>query len=374
MIRLHVPAGRCPGERRVPLAPEHLARLADLGLAVAVERGAGEGSFYNDAAYASAGAELVGPGDRARADVVLTLEGVPEGGAWKRGAVLVGLLLEGTDRGRLAALAAAGVDAYALEFLPRVSRAQAMDVLSSQATCAGYHGAVLAASVHRAFFPMMTTAFGTLKPARVLVLGAGVAGLSALATVRRLGAEAWGYDVRRAAREQVESLGARFLDLGIDAATPEGYARPLSEEEVRRQDEALLERLPQMDIVITTALLAGRRAPVLLEGRHLDALPAGALVVDLAVDGGGNCRLSRPDEIVVRGAVRVLAPRRPAAGLARHASAMLGRNFLAFLALLVRDGTVRRPDDDPLLRATVLTHDGAVVHPAFVAPAEGPHP
>jgi NAD(P) transhydrogenase subunit alpha len=365
MIRLHVPAGLRPGERRVPLLPDQLGRFAALGLDVGVERGAGAGAFATDEAYVAAGATLVGPEERAQADIVLSLEGVPEGGAWRRGAFLVGLLLEGTDRARLQTLAAAGVDAYALELLPRVSRAQTMDVLSSQATCAGYHGALLAAAHHRAFFPMMTTAFGTLKPARVLVLGAGVAGLSALAAVRRLGAEAWGYDVRQAAREQVESLGARFLDLGIDASTPEGYARPLTAEEIRRQDEALLERLPGMDVVITTALLAGRRAPVLLEERHVDALPPGSLVVDLAVDGGGNCRLSRPDEIVVRGTVRILAPRRPAAGVARHASAMLGRNFLAFLALLVREGTLKPEEDEPLLRATALTRGGTVVHPAF---------
>ncbi len=371
MIRLHVPCGRRPGEKRVPLVPEQIARFAELGFAVAIERGAGVGAFYDDGDYASAGAELVGPENRARADVVLTLEGLPEEGEWKRGALLVGLLLEETDRERLAALAGRGVDTYALEYLPRVSRAQTMDVLSSQATCAGYHGAVLAASAHRAFFPMMTTAFGTLKPARVLVLGAGVSGLSALAAVRRLGAEAWGYDVRRAAREQVESLGARFLDLGIDASTPEGYARPLTAEELRRQDDGLLERLPQMDVVITTALLSGRRAPVLLEERHVDVLPPGALVVDLAVDGGGNCRLSRPDETVVRGVRRILAPRRPAAGLARHASTMLGRNFHAFLGLLVRDGKLGNVPEDPLLRATALTLGGTIVHPAFASSAPG---
>lgn len=348
----------------MPLVPGDLPRLVELGVTVAVERGAGRGAFYSDDAYAQAGAELVGGEDREQADIVLSLEGIPPGGGWKRGALLVGLLLEDTTRPGLEALAASGVEAYALERLPRVSRAQTMDALSSQATCAGYHGAVLAAAHHAAFFPMMTTAFGTLRPARVLVLGAGVAGLSALAVAHRLGGEAWGYDVRRATREQVESLGARFLDLGIDAATPEGYARGLSDEEVRRQDAALLEHLPTMDVVIATALLAGRRAPVLLEERHVDALPPGALVVDLAIDGGGNCRLSRPDETVVHGTVRILAPRRPAAGLARHASAMLSRNFLAFLALLVRDGERLPSADDPLLAATALVRNGAVVSPA----------
>lgn len=372
MIRLHVIAGRREGERRVALLPEHLPRLAALGVTAAVERGAGRGAFCDDEAYAAAGAEIVDPPARARADLVLAIDGLPEGGDWKEGAIVTGLLLEGAGPEALAALAARGLEAHALELLPRVSRAQPMDALSSQATCAGYHGALLAAAHHAAFFPMMTTAFGTLRPARVLVLGAGVAGLGALATVRRLGAEAWGYDVRGAAREQVESLGARFLDLGLDASTPEGYARPLTAEETRRQDEALRARLPEMDVVIATALLAGRRAPRLLEERHVEALAPGSLVVDLAIDGGGNCALSRAGETVTHRGVRILAPRRPASGVARHASAMLGRNFLAFLALLVADGRLRREAPDPLLEATALTRGGRVVHPLFATPSGGP--
>lgn len=372
MTRLHVVAGRKAGERRVALLPDQVGRFRSLGFSVAVEHGAGHGIDVDDRAYEEQGAELAEPRERDRADVVLAIDGVPKDDCWKEGAVLVGLLLEDLDRDCVETLLRRGVDAHALELLPRTSRAQPMDALTSQATCAGYHGAVLAAAHHQAFFPMMTTAFGTLRPARILVLGAGVAGLSALATVRRLGAEAWGYDVRKIAREQVESLGARFLDAGIDATTVEGYARPLTAEELKRQEECLAEHLKNMDVVITTALLVGRRAPILLEEHHIALLQPGSLVVDLAIDGGGNCRLSRASEEVVHHGVRILAPRRPAAGLARHASAMLGRNFHAFLQLFMTVDQRGSRTDDPLLSATALTRRGRLLHPQVFPSADDP--
>jgi NAD(P) transhydrogenase subunit alpha len=347
MPTIGVPAEDAPRERRVALVPDVARRMVARGLDVRVERGAGARALIPDAAFADAGARLVA--DVSDCDVVLcvTPPDLELVARLRPGATVIGFLSPATATATLDALQQRGVTAFALESIPRISRAQAMDALSSQATLAGYKAALLAAEHSTRLLPMMTTAAGTIPPARALVLGAGVAGLQALSTARRIGARVTGYDVRPETEEQVRSVGADWLDLGIEAAGAGGYARELTDSERDAQQRALTEAISGFDIVITTALVPGRPAPRLVSAAAVAGMRAGSVVVDLAGEAGGNCELSAPGEVVVRHDVTITAPLNLPASVPEHASQLLARNLQALLELMlvdVDDGVELRPD------------------------------
>lgn len=344
-----------PGELRVALTPETTGKFVKAGLGVRFESGAGWASGFVDAAYQRCGATLLPRAELlAVADVLLCVQSPApqELLAMKPGATLVGMLAPHAGAEREAALAARGLFAFAMERLPRSTRAQSMDVLSSQASMAGYKAVLLAAQLAPRFFPMLSTAAGTLRPARVLVIGAGVAGLQAIATARRLGGQVEGFDVRQETREQIESLGARFLDLGVTAAGGGGYARELSAEERAVQQQRLAEHLKAIDVVICTAAVPGRPAPKILSTSMVADMKPGSVIVDLAAETGGNCELTRPGESVSVGGVLVHGPLHLASSGALHASEMYARNLAHFVALLLREGELAFPWEDELVAQT----------------------
>ena len=347
-------------ERRVALVPEIAGRLVQEGWEVLVERGAGAAAFFQDAAYEAQGARLVERKELWRAELVLSVQPLQELQDLASGTILIGFQYPYRAPERVRELAHRSLSALAMELIPRITRAQPMDALSSQATVSGYVGALWAAQASPRFFPMLTTAAGTIRPAQVLVLGIGVAGLQAIATVRRLGATVWAYDVRAAALEQARSLGARVLELPIQAEGEGGYARELSEEERQLQEAALNERVAQMDAVITAAQVFGRPAPRLLSEEAVRKMRSGAVVVDLAAESGGNCTLSRPGEVVEVGGVRILAPANPPAELPLHASEMYARNLYHLIRLLYQGGQPHW--DDEILQGALLTHQGTVTY------------
>jgi NAD(P) transhydrogenase subunit alpha len=375
-------------EHRVAASPDTVKRMVGMGLEVVVESGAGEGAWFSDAAFAEAGASIAADEATALsdADIVLKVqrpliggEGGPEGGVdelalFKRGAVLIGLLQPAQNPVDAEAYAGAGIAAFAMELVPRITRAQAMDVLSSQANLAGYKAVVDAAAEFGRAFPMMMTAAGTIKAARILVMGAGVAGLQAIATGRRLGAIVSATDVRAAAKEQVESLGATFITVDEAAArtaeTAAGYAREMGEDYQRRQRERITEVLKRTDIVICTALIPGRKAPILLTSAMVAELAAGSVIVDLAVEAGGNVEGSRPEESVLTpNGVTIIGPANMPSRVAADASQLYARNLLSFLALLVKDKELEIDTADEIIKATLLTENGAVVNPLLASPA-----
>lgn len=352
-----------PGERRLPVLPEYVPRLQQLGLQVLVEKGLGERIFLPDEAYQQAGARVV-PDKAAllaEVDILLSLE-MPDLSRFPQatGKVLIGHLNAWRYPERLEELSKRGWTVYALEKLPRITRAQSMDVLSSMAALAGYKAVLLAAVEYGRVFPMLTTAAGTLAPAKVLVIGAGVAGLQAIATARRLGARVEAYDVRPAAREQVESLGAKFLDLlpEVKAEGTGGYARNLTPEEQARQQAALEEAISQVDILITTAAVPGRPAPRIVTRQALRRMKPGSVIVDLAAETGGNCEDTIPGQTQVIQGVTLLAPLNLPSTLPLHAAQMLSRNFYEFLRLFFRDGTFTLHTGDEILAATCLLWQG----------------
>ena len=355
-VKVGVPRETAPGERRVALVPDSVSRLANAGFDVAVARGAGAGAFVPDDAYADAGATLVD--DAYDAHVVVTVLGPSpdELESLRDGTVLIGFLRPLTDPDGIERLASRGVTAFAMESIPRTTRAQTMDALSSQSTVAGYKAALLAAERLPKFFPMLMTAAGTVAPAKVLVLGAGVAGLQAIATARRLGAVVTGFDVRPVVREQVESLGATFLDLGVRGEeTAGGYALELTEDEQRRQQDELARRLPDYDVVITTALIPGRPAPRLIPASSVAAMRAGSVVVDLAAEAGGNCELTVPGEEVEREAVRIVGLTNLATTMPFHASQLYSRNVTALLTHLAPEGELRLDWEDEITSGACVT-------------------
>ena len=366
------------GERRVALVPESVARLAALGLDTVVQEGAGAAAWFPDAEYAAAGAAVVpGPAVYERADVVVCVR-PPDPAPLREGQLLLGLLQPLLDPALARALADAKVTAVSLDGLPRtLSRAQSMDALSSQANVAGYKAAVLAADLYGGYFPMLMTAAGTVRPASVLVLGAGVAGLQAIGTASRLGAVVTGYDVRDAARADIASTGANVLDLaaGTDAAaTGEGgYARELTAAEAARQQDAMTAAVARFDVVITTAQVPGRTPPVLVSAAALAAMRPGSVVVDLAAsDLGGNVVGSVPERTVVTdGGVTVVGAGNLAAAVPRAASAAYARNVVALLAHLVADGRIVLDQADEITAGVLVTHDGEIVHPAVRALLNG---
>ncbi len=366
-------------ERRVAATPDTVKQMKGLGLDVAVESGAGDGAFFVDSAYKAAGASIVDGAAAALdgADIVLKVQRPQpeELTLIKQGAVLIGLLAPLENRDDVAAYAAAGISALAMELVPRITRAQSMDVLSSQANLAGYKAAVDAAAAFGRAMPMMMTAAGTIKAARVLVMGAGVAGLQAIATARRLGGVVFATDVRAVAKEQVESLGGTFLMVDAEAAksaeTAGGYAREMGEDYQRRQREMITDALRRIDIVICTALIPGRRAPILLTGEMLSALAPGSVVADIAVEAGGNVEGSRPEETVTTaGGVRIIGYANAPAHIPVDASLLYARNLWAFLALLVdKEKGLHIDPSDEIIKAALLTMDGAIGQPGALRAA-----
>jgi NAD(P) transhydrogenase subunit alpha len=382
-MKIGIPRERRPNEARVAVSADTVKKLVALGAEVMIESGAGAGSAIPDGAYAAAGARIaVDEAETLKdADVVLKVQrpltvgegGPDEVGLMKRGAALVGILAPYASKELVAAYAAQGVDAFAMEFLPRITRAQTMDVLSSQANLAGYRAVIEAASVFGRAFPMMMTAAGTVPAARVLVMGAGVAGLQAIATARRLGAVVSATDVRPAAKEQVQSLGASFVAVEDEefkqAETAAGYAKEMSDSYKAKQAALIAETIKKQDIVITTALIPGRPAPVLVSEEMVKSMKPGSVIVDLAVEQGGNCPLSEPGKIAVRNGVSIVGLLNLPSRIAVDSSALYARNLLAFLTPLVDKETksLKINWDDEIIKATALTRDGQIVHPSFAS-------
>jgi NAD(P) transhydrogenase subunit alpha len=363
-MNVSVPKETAPGERRVALVPDVVDRLVKGGVEVVVEAGAGAGAHQPDSVYERAGAAI---GDGFSGDVVAKVAppSAEEIGRLPRGGVLVGFLQPLTGAETVRALADAEVTSFAMEAIPRITRAQSMDALSSQATVTGYLAALIAAEELPRFFPMLTTAAGTVRPAKVLVLGAGVAGLQAIATARRLGAAVQAFDVRSAVKEQIESLGARFLELDMgleDAEAAGGYARALTDEEEQRQRELLAEAIGQMDAVICTAAVPGRPAPLLVTAQAVRNMSPGSVIVDLAAESGGNCELTEPGETVVREDVTIVGPLGLASRMPDHASSLYARNVQSLLGLMVKDGELALDFDDEVIAGACITRDGQIVH------------
>jgi len=365
-----------PGERRVALSPETCRKLRASGVQVRVERGLGGGSYFADSAYEEAGAQLVDDAAAALgdADIVLCVQSPSAQRllTLKAGAALVGMLQPQSDPSRAQALQDRGIVAFPLERLPRTTRAQAMDVLSSQAGMAGYKAVLIAAQLAPRFFPMLTTAAGTIRPSKVLVVGAGVAGLQAIATAKRLGAQVEGFDVRPETREQIESLGGRFLDLGVSAVGEGGYARALNEEERAEQQRLLGEHVRNIDVIVCTAAVPGRPAPKIVSAAMVAGMKPGSVIVDLAAETGGNCELTQPGDTIVAEGVSVAGPLNLASQGALHASEMYSRNVLNFVGLLLKDGALALDWNDELLAKTVWPpRDDAPVAAIQEAPRAG---
>lgn len=376
-MRVGVPRETYPGETRVAVIPTGVSTLVKSGLQVAVEEGAGARAGFLDEAYRAQGAEVLSRTKVfATSDVILQVRAIPADRALlRRDQTVIGFADPLGDPVAIRDVAATGVTMLSMELMPRITRAQSMDALSSMATIAGYKGVLLAASTLPRMFPMLMTAAGTISPAHVFVVGAGVAGLQAIASARRLGARVEAYDVRPAVKEQVQSLGARFVELPLESADAEdkgGYAKAQDEAFYRRQREMMLKVVAGSDVVITTALIPGKRAPILLTTEMVEAMQPGAVVVDLAAERGGNCELTRADETVVHRGVTILGPSNPAALVPYHASQMYSKNIVTFLQhLLGKDGATKQtlPIDvnDEITRETLLTRSGEVVHPRVQA-------
>jgi NAD(P) transhydrogenase subunit alpha len=364
-MRVGVPKESREGERRVALIPDSVGALGGERLELLIESGAGEGAGHPDSAYSEAGARVGSANDAWGADVV-TKVAVPtldEIGRLRPGQVLIGHLAPLTSPETNKALADQGVTSFAMEAIPRITRAQAMDALSSQANVTGYAATLLAAREVGRFFPMMTTAAGTVAPAKVMVLGAGVAGLQAIATAKRLGAVVTGFDIRRAAWEQIASLGGRPLELDFipDAEAEGGYARPLTDEENEQVRQALVAAAARQDVIITTAQVPGRPAPLLVTADAVRGMQPGSVIVDLAGESGGNCELTEAGETVTEGGVKVIAPLNLASEMATHASQLYAKNVENLLGLMISDeGELSLDFDDEIVAGACITHEGEI--------------
>jgi H+-translocating NAD(P) transhydrogenase subunit alpha len=363
-----------PGETRVSVVPEVAEKLAATGARVLIERGAGAGAQFPDAAYKNVQWADSAAAVLSQADVLLTVQppSLAQIEALKPGAVVVGFMQAHARAAEVAALRSRRITSFAMELVPRISRAQSMDALSSQAAVAGYKAVLIAADTLDRFLPMLTTAAGTIRPAQVLIVGVGVAGLQAIATARRLGAVVEAYDVRSATREQVKSLGAKFIETGVSAEGQGGYARELTDEEKAKQQAALEARIAVADAVITTAAVPGRRAPRIITRAAVERMKAGAVIVDIAAESGGNCELTRAGETVVHGGVRIVGPVNLPTQLAYHASEMYARNLLNFLKPAIdKSGALAIDWNDEVFAQSCLTHDGAIKHEATRKAVEG---
>ncbi len=373
-MRIGVPKETAAGEHRVALVPEVVSKLQAKGLDVLVQSGAGEGALLSDEQFAEAGATISSDaGEVWRSDIVVTVA-PPDPETIRglgQGSILIGFLAPLTATQTTKALADAGATAFAMEAIPRISRAQAMDALSSQANVGGYKAVLLASEEIGRFFPMLMTAAGTIPPAKVLVLGVGVAGLQALATAKRLGARTTGYDVRPEVAEQVESLGAQWLDLGLEASGEGGYARELTEEERAEQQQALTDAIKGFDVVITTALVPGRPAPRLVTAEAIEGMKPGSVIVDMAGEAGGNAELTEPGQTVVRHEVKIVSPLNLPSTMAEHSSQLFARNVQALLDLFVgEDGALALDWEDEIVKGACVVKDGQIVNDGAKAAVE----
>ena len=371
MTTLFIPPETSPGETRVATTPETVSRFVRQGLKVLVERGAGVAASYTDAAYEEAGATLSGPEAWGTADVVAKVQppSIEEAAKLSRGCVLVCMVTPSAQLELVAALKAGGVTCLALDLIPRITRAQSMDVLSSQATISGYKAVLLAATHLGKLCPLLMTAAGTVKPAKVVIFGAGVAGLQAIATARRLGCVVEATDVRLAAKEQVESLGAKFIEVegAEDLEDEKGYAKEASAEFLERQREEVARRVKEAHIVITTAQIPGRAAPVLVPDEMVQSMQEGSVIVDLAVESGGNCTLSKAGEVVKEHGVTIVGTKNLPATVPADASNLFAKNVLALLKPFIDEGAMTLDFEDEVIAGCALTHDGAVMHEPTVA-------
>jgi NAD(P) transhydrogenase subunit alpha len=355
-----------PGERRVALVPEAARGLVKASLQVAVETGAGAAAFFSDAAYIDAGANLTDAATALAADAVLKVQppSIDEVARLKSGAVSISFLQPSTNADVIRALAKQQVTAFSLDLVPRISRAQSMDALSSQANVGGYKAVLLAANHLPKFFPLLMTAAGTVAPARVLVMGAGVAGLQAIATARRLGAVVEAYDVRPAVKDEVHSLGATFLELPLEAQEGAGgYAREQSEDFLHRQRELIGDRVAASDVVITTAAIPGRKAPILVTADMVRRMRIGSVIIDLAAETGGNCELTKPGEVIEVGGVTIDGTRNLPSTMPVHASQLYSKNVSTLLLLLVKGGALSLDFNDEIVKGACVTHGGEIVNP-----------
>ena len=363
-IRVAVPTENLPGEHRVALIPEVVRKLAKLDVEVLVEAGAGVKANYPDTEYDAARIVTDTNELYSQADVVLAVQppSAETIDKLRDGAIFIGLLLPFQRLEHIARLQERNITSFAMELVPRISRAQSMDVLSSQAAVAGYKAVLLAANLCGRFFPMLTTAAGTIRPAKAVIIGAGVAGLQAIATARRLGAIVEGYDVRAATKEQVESLGAKFIDIDVAAEGSGGYARELTEAEKQQQQDVLAKHIAAADVVITTAALPGRPSPKIIPTSMVADMKPGSVIVDLAAEGGGNCELTQAGEQVDHNGVTIYGPLDVPSMLAVHASEMYAKNLLNFLTPMIQDGQLSPDWDDEVIADSALTHAGEIRH------------
>ncbi len=372
-IRIAVPHEKTDGERRVALIPAVASQLTSENVTVSLETGAGQAAYYRDSDYQ--GVEIVE--DRAallgQADIVLTVSPLlsEDTALLAEGTTVLGMLHPHEFDERITALRDRNITGYAMELVPRISRAQNMDALSSQASIAGYKAALMAANRTARFFPMLTTAAGTIRPAKVLVIGVGVAGLQAIATAKRLGAMVEAYDVRPETREQVESLGAKFVDVEVNAVGEGGYARELTEEEKQHEVEIIAKHVAEADAIITTAAVPGRPAPKIITTAMVDQMKSGSVIIDLAAYSGGNCELTIPGESFGHDLVMIYGPLNVPAMMPVHASEMYARNLQNFLSLVIHDGEIKPDLEDEIIAGSTLTRDGSILHEPTRARIEG---
>jgi H+-translocating NAD(P) transhydrogenase subunit alpha len=365
-IVISVPRETRAGEQRVALVPDMVKKLSALGVSIKVQTGAGDAAGYADSDYeaASATIETDEYALYQQADILLTVNPATptQISQLKAGSILMGFLNPYSDTDRFKTLQAKSISAFSMEMVPRISRAQAMDALSSQASIAGYKAVLIASTLSGKFFPMLTTAAGTVRPSKVLIIGAGVAGLQAIATARRLGAIVEAYDVRAAVKEQVESLGAKFVDIDIKAEGSGGYARELTDEEKQQQQAILARHVAAADVVITTAAIPGRPSPRIITKAMVEGMKGGSVIVDLAAEGGGNCELTVADEMVMHNRVKIYGPLNVPGTVANHASELYARNLFNLLSLIIKEGAVHIDLEDQILKDSLITHGGEIVN------------
>ncbi len=360
-------------EQRVAMVPDIVKKLTALGVQVSIQTGAGEAAGHADSDYV--GADIVDDIDAlySSADILLTVNPPTDAqmAKLKTGSVLIGYLNPYSDTERFKTLQEKNISAFSVEMIPRISRAQAMDALSSQASIAGYKAVLLASTLLGKFFPMLTTAAGTVRPSKVLIIGAGVAGLQAIATARRLGAIVEGYDVRAAVKDQVESLGAKFVDIDIKAEGSGGYARELTDEEREQQQAILANHVAAADVVITTAAIPGRPSPKIITTTMVERMKGGSVIVDLAAEGGGNCELTKAGETILHNRVKVYGPLNVPSTVSGHASELYAKNLLNLLTLMIKEGELNIDLEDQILKDSLITHGGAIVNAAIAEKVAG---
>lgn len=375
-ITIAVVRETAPGERRVALTPDVAKKLKSKGVNLLIEHDAGASASFADDTYKDTEVAADARATLSRADVLLTVQPptLEEIAGLKEGSVTIGYLSPHLAPERIKALRDRKITSFAMELLPRTTRAQAMDVLSSQAGVAGYKAVLIAAEASPKFFPMLTTAAGTIRPSKVLIIGAGVAGLQAIATARRLGGQVEGFDVRPETKEQIQSLGAKYLELGVSAAGTGGYARELTPEERAQQQAALADHIKGIDVIVTTAAVPGRKAPRIITKAMVEGMKPGAVIVDIAAETGGNCEVTQAGKTIVHNGVTVIGPVNLAATTPIHASEMYAKNLYNFLELSIKDGALSLDWDDELIAKTCVTHAGQIKHEPTKQLVEGAQP